>query len=397
MSYLAFDFETSYAFNMGYDDRAYPVLLCVITDKGDKYEWVLNHNTLTYPFSKKDLDKIQTIFNSVATIIAHNAKFDLHWLRRIGIDYSKNKIYCTQVAEYIINGENNRVLYSLAATSKRYGIHDKHDTVKDWWDAGYETADIPLKILIPYCYQDTANTLAIYQKQQPIIERNRQQRLIAMQCELVRILEDIEWNGMLIDVEKCKQYSISYGERIDQINIDLNSFVRSTILEFSSLPDYDSQGKSLPNFGSGEQLSCILFGGTFKYKGRIAGAREGTFKNGTVELQIEGLKLVPKKGTETANGYYQTDKAQFKDLKLNNKKQKEFIQLLEELSKLEKMKGTYFDNMLKHEINGIVHCNIHQTRTVTGRLSETDPALQTIPRGSTSPVKDVFITRYGYE
>jgi DNA polymerase I-like protein with 3'-5' exonuclease and polymerase domains len=395
LKYLAFDFETTRTYNMGYDDRAYPILLGIITSTGDKYSWIFNHDTVTPLDINKARQEIQDLIDNTQVIIAHNIKFDLHWLRRLGIDYSKVKLYCSQTAEYLINGENNRVRYALAETSLRYGIPAKHDAVKDWWDAGYETNEIPLNILVPYCMQDTANTLALYQKQQSIILSKNLTKLCNLSCELIRTLQEIEWNGMKLDVELCTNYSTSYGEQIENLYTKLNSFIRSNILDLHELPLRDTANKPLPNFGSGEQLSALLFGGELKYKGRVAGAKEGTTKNGTVILRTTGLGLVPRDGTETSvDGYYQTDKAQLQGLKVKNKTQRVFLEQLSELSKLEKMKGTYFDGMLTHVYKGIVHCNIKNTRTVTGRLSVTDPALQTIPRGSTSPVKQVFISRY---
>jgi DNA polymerase I-like protein with 3'-5' exonuclease and polymerase domains len=394
MNYLALDFETSYAFNMGYDKRAYPVCLCAISETQSKH-WVFNHDSIEPQPTANIVSEIQEMVSSVDIIIAHNAKFDLHWLRRLGVDFSKQKIYCTQVAEYLINGENNRVRYSLAETSLRYGITPKQDVVKEWWDSGYETCEIPLHILIPYCYQDTQNALDIFLLQQPIIQEKGLQKIVTLSCEMCRVLEDIEWNGMMIDTQLCRKYSEEYAEQIETLYNTLHSFVRSNVSDLHDLPETDNQGKPLPNFGSGEQLSAILFGGDFKFKGRIDGVKEGTTKNGTVVLRTTGLGLVPRDGTETANdGYYQTDKAQLTDLKVANKIQRRFLEQLGELSRLEKMRGTYLISFLEKNQEDIIHGNIHQTRTVTGRFSMTDPALQTVPRSSTSSIKEVFISRY---
>lgn len=392
MPYLAFDFETSYQYSMGYDRRAYPVCLCVLTSRGEKYHWVFNHDTVEQAVN---LQEIQDIFDSVELIIAHNIKFDLHWLKRLGINFSKVKLFCTQVAEYLINGEDNRVRYSLAETSLRYNIPPKLDKVKEWWSSGYETAQVPLSILLPYCYQDTANTLAIYEKQREVIKQKGLQKIVALSCEMSRILQEIEWNGMCIDIPKTKEYSEKYADRLQILNESLIKLVRSKLDGMETLPEKDTQGKSLPNFSSGDHLSAILFGGDLSFAGRIPAKKVGLEKNGKIVLRTSGLGFLPRDGTETSKaGVYQTDKAQLSELKIKNKVQKEFLELLQELTKLEKMKGTYFDGMLKHEIEGIVHCNIHQTRTVTGRFSATEPALQTIPRGSTSPIKEVFISRY---
>jgi len=385
---LGFDFEGSvFPHAMSYDPIAFPVCLCVISDTGIQKEWVFNHDQLATPRPHQEMiQEIQEIVDQSTLLVGHNVKFDLGWLHKLGIDYSKQDVYCTQVAEYLINGQNNRIRYSLAETSKRYGIPDKIDKTTMWWASGYETNQIPLNTLIPYCYQDVANTLAIYFKQQPIIKEKNLSKLTDLSCELSRVLEEIEWHGMLIDKLVCQDYSEKYGEQIIKLKEELLKITIEVIPELKELPI---------NFGSSEQISAILFGGDFKYKGRVAGKKEGTTKNGTVFLSIAGLGFLPRDGTETKTaGVFSTDKAQFDGLQGKTTEQKRFLEAITELSNLEKMKGTYYDGMLKHEMQGLVHCNIHQTRTVTGRFSATDPALQTVPRSSTSPIKAVFISRY---
>lgn len=45
--------------------------------------------------------------------------------------------------------------------------------------------------------------------------------------------------------------------------------------------------------------------------------------------------------------------------------------------------------------DGIVHGSINMTSTVTGRFSASNPNLQNVPKGSTSKIKSVFVSRWG--
>jgi DNA polymerase-1 len=81
-----------------------------------------------------------------------------------------------------------------------------------------------------------------------------------------------------------------------------------------------------------------------------------------------------------------------------------FLKDLARLKKIEKDLGTYY---IKHDgkepkgmltcVNTrthIVHHRLNHTSTVTSRLSSSDPNLQNIPRGDTSDVKKMFISRF---
>lgn len=80
--------------------------------------------------------------------------------------------------------------------------------------------------------------------------------------------------------------------------------------------------------------------------------------------------------------------------------------LLKELAALEKDTGTYYirtvngksSGMLQFvEPNGIIHHQLNNCSTVTGRLSGSKPNMQNVPRDGTSKVKEMFVSRFGSE
>lgn len=58
-----------------------------------------------------------------------------------------------------------------------------------------------------------------------------------------------------------------------------------------------------------------------------------------------------------------------------------------------KVLNSYFKNFLEMHVNGVLHCSINTLAAKTGRMSITNPALQTLPRGSV--VRDAFLPYQG--
>jgi DNA polymerase-1 len=66
-----------------------------------------------------------------------------------------------------------------------------------------------------------------------------------------------------------------------------------------------------------------------------------------------------------------------------------------DLRKADKLAGTYFSNFLKMNADGILHPSIKTLGARTGRMSMTNPALQTLPKGEAT-VRDAFIPYEGH-
>lgn len=59
----------------------------------------------------------------------------------------------------------------------------------------------------------------------------------------------------------------------------------------------------------------------------------------------------------------------------------------------DKMAGSYFKNFLEMNVDGVVHPSIKTMGARTGRMSVTDPALQTIPKDDKMGVRGAFLPR----
>ena len=145
------------------------------------------------------------------------------------------------------------------------------------------------------------------------------------------------------------------------------------------------------NLGSGDHVSCMLYGGTIiqEYKIPIGeyktGNRIGQPRYKLMEQTYTLPRIVePIKGSELAKeGYFSTDESTLENLK-PDKKVKDIIRLLLERRGLEKLRGTYYDGIpklikKKNWKDNIVHGNLNQCVARTSRLSATQPNQQNMP------------------
>lgn len=82
-----------------------------------------------------------------------------------------------------------------------------------------------------------------------------------------------------------------------------------------------------------------------------------------------------------------------------------FTDALSKQTSLSKDLGTYYWAIDKKGVkkgmltlvngNGIIHHSLHHVKTVTSRMSASDPNMQNIPRAGTSKIKQVFTSRFG--
>ena len=105
----------------------------------------------------------------VSVVIGQNIKFDLHHVRKANATIHKiplqtwlveNKIWDTQLAEYLLTGQDHKYA-SLDAMSIKYGLPIKDDKVKEMFKKGIGADGIDEDILKEYLEQDLTNTEAI--------------------------------------------------------------------------------------------------------------------------------------------------------------------------------------------------------------------------------------------
>lgn len=416
MRTLGFDVETSsIPRHYPYNEGSFLVNVCLCDTTGWSKVYTFNHQDVEDVNQAYCIEQIQEQINNSHRLVAHNAKFDLLWMRRLGIDYSHCDLFCTQVADYLLSGQKKQS-YKLEDVSLRWGLTPKLDQVKVFWDSGYETDEIPLHILVPYVEQDTINTLVLFQRMVKRIEEMKMGKLVKLHMTLLGILTEMEANGMTVCCNRMEEYISDLIKQQDTLERSLLKALGYPI-----------------NLGSKDELSAALYGGVLKrdkvevylttrnatikegyiftYKG--SGKKVRKYRNRTirelvpktrkvvVEHQIKGVGFKPLKKSELKKeGYFSTDKNTINQLRAGNKTLKAVKKLLTEYSVVKKAAESFLgaqkDSGLANKIqpDGCLHPKFNQTVASTGRLSSSDPNGQNFPRKGTSPIKKIFIPRH---
>lgn len=316
--------------------------------------------------------------------IGFNLKFDLHYSRKF--QQIPTKLWDCQLGEFLLSGQKQRYP-SLNDTAEKYGLGQKLDVIKlEYWDKGIDTDAIPQDILTEYCKQDVDLTYKIYLEQLKRFEAQpKLYKLFKLMCQDLLVLEEMEHNGLVYDKQLCINRSIELDGEITKIQQGL-----STVY-----PGLDI------NFGSGDQLSAFLYGGSIyrDEKEHIGffktGAHKGEPKYKNVVRETILPRLVePLKNSELKkDGYYATDEATLQ--KLKGPAAKKYVGPLLKLAELQKLDSTYYKGLPRKalEMNwpeGKIHGQFNQVVAQTGRLSSSQPNLQNF----SGECLDIFITRY---
>jgi len=324
---------------------------------------------------------IQSLIDKATIIVGFNFKFDLHWLVKQGFNLDGKRIWDCQLAEFILSSQTQKYP-SLNDACAKYGLGSKLDVIKlEYWDKGIDTADIPREVLYPYAVNDAELTLEVYNCQQKVVSP-KQKKLISLGCQDLPILAEMERNGILLDVEKCKQASSKLNDKISEITEKLQQI-------YPSIPI---------NWNSGDHVSAFLYGGVVKETKKVldgfykTGQKAGQpkYRNQEVEHTLPRL-CIPLKGSELKKeGFFATNEDTLKKLKGNKK----YVEWLLELSKLEKLNGTYYKGLPSkieemYWEDNYLHGQFNQCVAATGRLASSNPNLQNFA----SDLQDIFITR----
>jgi len=153
-----------------------------------------------------------------------------------------------------------------------------------------------------------------------------------VEMPLVRVLADMEWEGVRVDVPRLEGMSKDLGDRA--------SVLERSICEAAGLAF---------NLNSPRQLGEVLF----------------------EKLQIQGAKRIRKTQTGWA-----TDERTLSDFADH-----EIVRRVLEYRGLTKLRSTYTEALVRlvNPATGRVHTSYSQTNAVTGRLASSDPNLQNIP------------------
>ncbi len=332
------------------------------------------------------LAAIQQQVDSVDLLILFNAKRDLHWLRRYGIQFQNKRIWDVQLAHFILGGQEEPYP-SLNGVSEYYKLGQKIDVIYEkYLSKKIDIDEVPLDELVPYLHQDLYLTRDCYSKQlnDPRLNESNHRLIVLTNIDLL-ILQEMEWNGIVYDVQESKKRAETIREEISLLDASINDLV----------------GGVPVNWNSGDHVSCILYGGTISVDRRV---ENGVFltgkKAGQTKYRIEKEEykfpriVTPLKKSELAkDGFWATSEPVLQQLKAYGKAAR-IIDCLLKRAKLEKLVSSYFEGLPKimasHGWGTTIHGTLNQCVAATGRLSSSKPNLQ----NNSKEVEKLFRSRY---
>ena len=362
--------------------------LCLVGLKFPKESWLLD---IEYSLSPHDteLKFTQGVVDMSNLIIGFNLKFDLHWIRRYGIDISDKRVWDCQVVHFILTGQKESYP-SLNSVAIHYGIETKIDEVYDlYWSQGIDTPEVPLELLKDYLQKDLDITYQVYLKQVEELEaRPELKNLVSLHNQDLTVLEEMEFNGITFDETECTKLGEELNEKIKTLDVELNNY----------------HGRDDLNLRSNDHLSAFLYGGTLNLQRRVSrgtfktGSRKGEEKMGWESYEVTLPRMVkPIKGSQLKKeGFYSTDEGTLKSLKSSIIGTK-IINLMLQKATDEKRLGTYYVGLVKlnKELGwkpNLIHGTLNQCVARTGRLSSSKPNLQNFDGN----IKQLFYSRYTY-
>lgn len=168
-NYLVLDFETTKAPNHLAVNKNSQMCLA---------SWLFRGRMTSVLGDELSHDKLLADIEQADFIVAHNVKFELQWLKRMGVRLRGILPWDTMLAEWILSAGIARPkgYYKLDETAKRRGFKGKMDLVKALWDAGVETYDIPTRILVAYCERDVVECHNVFLQQREELSRDVNER-----------------------------------------------------------------------------------------------------------------------------------------------------------------------------------------------------------------------------
>jgi DNA polymerase-1 len=264
--------------------------------------------------------------------IGQNIKYDAIVLKWYGMPL-EGAYFDTMVAHYLIEPELRHNMDYLAETYLKYAPVSI-ETLIGKKGAGQRTMrDVPLEDIKEYAAEDADITWQLKHQLAPRLEKEGLNLLYKeLEAPLIKVLADMEYEGIRIDSEYLREYSKELDKDIQAVEQEV----------------YAKAGIRF-NIASPKQVGEVLF---------------------------ERMKI-PYSGAKTKTGQYATNEEKLAELASE-------VPLAADILRhraLTKLKSTYVDALprMVNPRTGRVHSSFNQALAATGRLSSNNPNLQNIP------------------
>ena len=264
--------------------------------------------------------------------IGQNIKYDYMVLRNYGVDL-QGRMFDTMLAHYVIQPELQHNMDYMAETLLNYQTVHIEELIGPKGKNQKNMRDLSPQKVYEYAAEDADITLRLKNVLEPRLKEVGAERLFwDIEMPLVKVLADMELNGVRLDTQQLKLTQQTFTER-------MNAYERHA---------YEEAGETF-NIASPKQVGDILFG----------------------KMQL----LEKPKRTKT--GQYVTSEEVLQQLR----GKAPIVDDILNYRGMKKLLGTYVEALPKliNKRTGHIHTSFNQAITATGRLSSSDPNLQNIP------------------
>lgn len=269
-------------------------------------------------------------------LVGHNIYFDVRFTEAVGISVPKRNIHDTKNMSHLLDPIKSTSL--KARTSQMLSPQAKKlqgALAGAMKEQGWTWATVPVDFPIYHFYGafDCVLTARLAELYYPQIQAEFQ-AVYDLEMETSRVCSNMEVKGARIDVPYCNQKYV-----------ELTEFCQK------------AEQWCLENFQ----------------------VRPSENQQVALALVKDGVDL----SKTTATGLWSTDRDVLDGI------EHPLAKTVLNHRQANKIRNTYFENLLTMNEGGVVHCSINPLGAKTGRMSIQNPALQTIPRGNV--VRNAFI------
>lgn len=264
--------------------------------------------------------------------VGQNIKYDYVVLRNYGVDI-QGKMFDTMLAHYLIQPELRHNMDYMAETLLHYQTMHIEELIGPKGKGQKNMRDLSPEEIFEYAAEDADITLRLKNVLEPQLKEVGAESLFwDIEMPLVKVLADMELNGVLLDTESLNEIERTFTERMQQ-------YERHA---------FELAGEEF-NISSPKQVGEILFG---------------------------KMKIVDKP-KKTKTGQFVTSE----EVLLQLKDKAPIVEDILNYRGMKKLLGTYVEALPKliNPRTGHIHTSFNQAVTATGRLSSSDPNLQNIP------------------
>ena len=264
--------------------------------------------------------------------VGQNIKYDYMVLRRYGIDL-QGPMFDTMLAHYIVQPELRHNMDYMAETLLNYKTIHIDELIGQKGKNHKSMRDLSPAEICDYAAEDADITLQLKNVLEPQLKEVGGERLFYdIEMPLVKVLADMELNGVCLDTESLTETRRVFTER-------MQAYERHA---------YELAGEEF-NISSPKQVGDILF---------------------------EKMKIIDKP-KKTKTGQFVTSE----EVLMQLKDRAPIVEDILNYRGMKKLLSTYVEALPKliNPRTGHIHTSFNQAVTATGRLSSSDPNLQNIP------------------